>query len=197
MAATSTRAGAGRNTTGEEPFGPGDVTPGLAAGTRDRQRRQASSRRHMRTPSDAEVMRQADEAQRPPEAAQQPEPPRDGRRPPASRPPSGPRTRTGGGGSSFTMTDQGAGFILGMVAYALFINYLRYGWSGVTGWLSAKFLNQVTLGTGASTGGGITPSSNSQGQSPTDQASGANSLSPVTSGGQLTPYGQAQGVKTQ
>ncbi len=36
----------------------------------------------------------------------------------------------------------GTGFALGMVLYALGLNYLRYGPAGVKGWLSAKFFNK-------------------------------------------------------
>lgn len=36
----------------------------------------------------------------------------------------------------------GSGFALGMVLYALGLNYLRHGRAGVKGWLRAKFLNQ-------------------------------------------------------
>src|SRR4051812_10140503 len=36
----------------------------------------------------------------------------------------------------------GTGFMLGLVLYAIGLNYLRYGWPGVTGWLSAKFINE-------------------------------------------------------
>lgn len=46
-----------------------------------------------------------------------------------------------------TVGSQGAAALAGVIAYALAINYLRYGWPGVSGWLSAKFLNQVTLKT--------------------------------------------------
>ena len=41
--------------------------------------------------------------------------------------------------------EQGASFVLGGIAYALVVSYLRYGWGGVTGWLSAKFTNKVTV----------------------------------------------------
>lgn len=37
----------------------------------------------------------------------------------------------------------GAGFILGVIADVLFINYLRGGWPQVKRWLSAKVLNRV------------------------------------------------------
>lgn len=37
----------------------------------------------------------------------------------------------------------GAGVLLGMFAYALFLAYVKGGWSGVTGWLGAKFLNKT------------------------------------------------------
>lgn len=36
----------------------------------------------------------------------------------------------------------GTGLALGLVLYALGINYIRHGWPGVTGWLRAKFLNR-------------------------------------------------------
>ncbi len=45
--------------------------------------------------------------------------------------------------------DDGAGILLGFVAYALFLAYVKGGWSGVRGWLAAKFLNR--------TGGSTTP----------------------------------------
>lgn len=35
-----------------------------------------------------------------------------------------------------------AGFLGGLVGYALFISYIRYGAGGPTGWLKAKFLNK-------------------------------------------------------
>jgi hypothetical protein len=44
-----------------------------------------------------------------------------------------------------------AGFMTGLLLYTLALNYIRFGKSGVTGWLSAKFLNRVTVG--ASTSG--------------------------------------------
>lgn len=37
---------------------------------------------------------------------------------------------------------EGTGFAAGLVLYTLALNYLRHGWPGVTGWLSAKFLNR-------------------------------------------------------
>ena len=46
------------------------------------------------------------------------------------------------GGSSGAAHD-GAGLVLGMVGYALFLAYLNSGWAGVKQWLSAKFLNNV------------------------------------------------------
>lgn len=36
--------------------------------------------------------------------------------------------------------------LLGLAAYAMFINGIRYGPSGVTGWLKAKFLNRPMQG---------------------------------------------------
>lgn len=40
-----------------------------------------------------------------------------------------------------SMSD-GTGFALGLVLYALGLNYIRYGPPGVRGWLAAKFLNK-------------------------------------------------------
>jgi hypothetical protein len=42
-----------------------------------------------------------------------------------------------------------AGFVGGLVAYTLVLNYIRFGPAGVKGWLSAKFFNRVTIATGA------------------------------------------------
>lgn len=39
-----------------------------------------------------------------------------------------------------------AGFAAGLLLYTLALNYIRYGPSGVTGWMRAKFLNQVPSG---------------------------------------------------
>jgi hypothetical protein len=76
----------------------------------------------------------------------------------------------GGAGpfSSLSVTEDGAGFLVGALAYALILNYLRYGWPGVTGWLSAKFINKVTLGkTAAPTGGvSLVPNANPAASSP-------------------------------
>ncbi len=44
--------------------------------------------------------------------------------------------------SSGSGVQEGAGFLLGLFLYALFINYLRAGPAGVRGWLAAKFLNK-------------------------------------------------------
>lgn len=46
-------------------------------------------------------------------------------------------------------TADGSGFALGLILYALGLNAIRYGWPGVTGWLSAKFLNKPMDGSGA------------------------------------------------
>jgi hypothetical protein len=42
-----------------------------------------------------------------------------------------------------------AGGLLGLVFYAMFINGIRTGPAGVTGWLKAKFLNQPMQGPSA------------------------------------------------
>jgi hypothetical protein len=39
----------------------------------------------------------------------------------------------------------GSGFMLGLVLYAIGLNYLRYGWPGVTQWFAAKFVNRDDL----------------------------------------------------
>lgn len=58
---------------------------------------------------------------------------------------------TGGDGGGIDIGPQGASFLLGLVGYALVLSYALYGWPGVTGWLSAKFLNKVTVGKGGAT----------------------------------------------
>lgn len=68
-------------------------------------------------------------------------------------------TSTGGGGGVFgraaaarpAVVDEGAGFVLGLVAYALLLNYLRGGIPAVRGWLAAKFINRPYHGPGAGT----------------------------------------------
>lgn len=44
-----------------------------------------------------------------------------------------------------SIANDGAGFLLGLFAYALLANYLRFGVPGVKGWLAAKFINRPTL----------------------------------------------------
>lgn len=41
-----------------------------------------------------------------------------------------------------TPIEEGAGVLLGIVLYALLLNFVRYGPDGVRGWLAAKFINQ-------------------------------------------------------
>jgi hypothetical protein len=41
------------------------------------------------------------------------------------------------------LADDGAGFFVGMFAYAVLVNYLRGGVPGAKAWLAAKFLNRV------------------------------------------------------
>lgn len=54
-------------------------------------------------------------------------------------------------GPSLSVGDDGASALAAAVAFALALSYLRYGWPGVTGWLSAKFLNKVTINVPATT----------------------------------------------
>lgn len=42
------------------------------------------------------------------------------------------------------IANDGAGFLLGLVAYALLANFLRGGAAGARAWLSAKFVNRVS-----------------------------------------------------
>jgi hypothetical protein len=48
----------------------------------------------------------------------------------------------------------GAGWVLGLIAYALFSAYINHGTAGPKGWLKAKFLNEP-MTTGTSSGGGF------------------------------------------
>lgn len=50
----------------------------------------------------------------------------------------------GGGSSSPGVVDDGAGFVLGLLSYALVLAYLRGGTEGVRAWLRAKFLNEAS-----------------------------------------------------
>jgi hypothetical protein len=80
--------------------------------------------------------------------------------PPTATKSAGDRARSalGSGGAAH----DGAGVLLGMVTYALFLAYVKGGWSGVTGWLAAKFTNKTKTdpiyGPGQAPGGStITP----------------------------------------
>ena len=63
-------------------------------------------------------------------------------------------SRSGGPGarptSTATVSQQGAGLFVGLIAYALLVNYIRGGTPQVKGWLAAKFMNKPYTG-GAST----------------------------------------------
>jgi hypothetical protein len=61
---------------------------------------------------------------------------------PAAAPPIAAPVAGGPGGP---IKGEGAPAILGIVAYCLVINWFRYGWPGVTGWFSAKFINKPTI----------------------------------------------------
>lgn len=54
------------------------------------------------------------------------------------------------GAKAGSLANDGAGFLLGLFAYALLANYLRNGVPGVKGWLAAKFLNRPMDSSGAS-----------------------------------------------
>jgi len=61
------------------------------------------------------------------------------------------RATTGVPGQVVTTTkagaSDGAGFVLGLIGYALVRNYLTGGWSGVGDWFKAKFLNETSAPT--------------------------------------------------
>lgn len=61
--------------------------------------------------------------------------------PPAPTPRAAAPRRARSYGAPHAIND-GAGFLLGLIGYALFINFLRGGPEQVRGWLSAKFLNR-------------------------------------------------------
>lgn len=65
--------------------------------------------------------------------------------------PSRPGVSAGKGGAA----ESGAGVILGMIGYALVINYLRGGYPAVRGWFGAKFINKPYTGGLAKTGPAI------------------------------------------
>jgi hypothetical protein len=89
---------------------------------------------------------------------------------PAAGPPPRPapaRPRARGGGAPQIVND-GAGFVLGLVGYGLFINFLRGGRAQARGWVAAKFLNRpytppaapvIGPSHGSGFGGGLTPGS--------------------------------------
>lgn len=54
----------------------------------------------------------------------------------------GPSLLSRGGAKASSAGQSGAGIILGMVAYAVIINYLRGGAPAVRGWFAAKFTNK-------------------------------------------------------
>lgn len=49
--------------------------------------------------------------------------------------------------------DAGAGWLLGLIGYALVASYVRYGPKGPRSWLSAKFINKPTIGASGGDGG--------------------------------------------
>lgn len=61
--------------------------------------------------------------------------------------------------SSSGAAHDGAGVLLGFIAYALFLAYVKGGWTGVRAWLAAKFLNRTPTAGNAT---GI-PNSNTNG----------------------------------
>lgn len=81
-------------------------------------------------------------------------------------------------------TADGSGFALGLILYALGLNAIRYGWPGVTGWLSAKFVNKPMGGGSGMQAAGPGPNA----QTPTQlQQQG---LTPPGSTGSKTPLPQ-------
>lgn len=74
----------------------------------------------------------------------------------ASRPRSvSPSSSTRPASTGNGYAEEGAGVVLGVIAYALFLSYIQYGWPGVRGWFAAKFLNKPY---NPSTASGVTAS---------------------------------------
>lgn len=65
-----------------------------------------------------------------------------------SRPARRPAPRRSSSASSGSVTDAGSGWILGLIAYALFRSYVVYGPPGPKGWLAAKFINRPLVPAG-------------------------------------------------
>lgn len=55
----------------------------------------------------------------------------------------GDQLRGQAAGKAGSAASDGAGFLLGLIGYALLANYLRGGRSAVRAWLAAKFLNRT------------------------------------------------------
>jgi hypothetical protein len=147
---------------GETPFGPGDVTPGLAG-----QRRPAGTAKPRQyTPSDSKATWSShDQAQSDAYTAGtrgEPKPDSDDPDVLAAHQAGfdefnhsthqADRAAINGDSGTIKISSDGAGLLLGALAYCLVINYVRYGWAGVTGWASAKFTNKVTLHGSAAAG---------------------------------------------
>lgn len=81
--------------------------------------------------------------------------------------------------------------VVGMMAYALGVNYLQHGWPGVTAWLKAKLMNQTSQdGNGIPqaifhTGPGAGPGSTGTQQAAAVQPPPAHPAAPTPSGGTL------------
>lgn len=55
------------------------------------------------------------------------------------------------------VAEEGAGFLLGLFAYALLVNFLRAGPAGVRAWLAAKFINKTSTPATAPTNPSMSP----------------------------------------
>lgn len=71
-------------------------------------------------------------------------------------------------GKAGSLASDGAGFLLGLFAYALLANFLRHGTRGVTGWLRAKFINDPDPG--------LTPIAGAAPAKPTKPATGGGGM---------------------
>lgn len=60
------------------------------------------------------------------------------------------------------MAEKGGGILIGLFGYALTIQYLKGGWTGVEQWLRAKFLNDPTQGPAVKLGTGPIGGGNAQ-----------------------------------
>jgi hypothetical protein len=149
MGAEASAAGAGKAAASKHPPARGGRAEGSGKPTKsDNDRLKAEGRAQDRAYQQAYTMGQAGEPPDPSwdqptqdaydsgvdEAATQRREERGDR----ARQTAGTIARPGGG----DLVNDGAGFLLGLIVYALVINYLRGGTAQARGWIAAKFINK-------------------------------------------------------